>query len=39
MEGETTLTKAHAKITEIEHCLKERYGQKTHVIIHMEPVE
>ena len=37
MNGEFSLTKAHDKITEIEHSLKKRYGQETHVIIHTEP--
>ena len=39
MDGKTSLTETHDKVTEIEHRLKERYGQKTHVIIHMEPVK
>ena len=37
MDGKTSLTETHDKITEIEHRLKEHYGQRTHVIIHMEP--
>ena len=39
MDGETTLTKTHDKITEIEQRLKEHYGEKTHVIIHTEPTK
>jgi len=39
MDGETSLAKAHDRITQIEHRLKERYGAKTHVIIHTEPVK
>jgi len=39
MDGETTLAKTHDKITEIEQRLKEHYGQKTHVIIHTEPMK
>jgi len=39
MDGETTLTKTHDKITEIEQRLKEHYGEKTHVIIHTEPMK
>ena len=39
MDGETSLAKAHDRITQVEHRLKERYGAKTHVIIHTEPVK
>ena len=38
MDGKTSLVRAHDKITKIEHRLKERYGDGTHVIIHMEPI-
>ena len=38
MDGKTSLDKAHNTVTEIEHRLKEHYGQGTHVIIHMEPL-
>jgi len=38
MDGKISLTEAHDKITEIEHRLKEIYGQGTHVNIHTEPV-
>jgi len=38
MDGETTLTKTHDMVTDIEHRLKEKYGEGTHVIIHMEPL-
>ena len=37
IDGKTPLVAAHNTVTEIEHRLKERYGQGTHVIIHMEP--
>jgi len=39
MDGKTSLTETHDKITEIEQRLKEHYGQRTHVIIHVEPVK
>ena len=39
MDGKISLTEAHNKMTEIEHHLKEHYGQKTHVIIHTEPMK
>ena len=39
MDGELPLKEAHDKATEIEQRLKERYGEETHVAIHVEPVE
>ena len=39
MDGETPLKEAHDKATEIEHLLKERYGEATHISVHMEPIE
>ena len=39
MDGELPLKEAHDKATEIEKRLKERYGEETHVAIHVEPVE
>ena len=39
MEGEKTLTEVHNLVTEIEVKLKERYGNKTHVITHVEPLK
>ena len=38
MDGETSLTLAHDRITEIENMIKEAYGQETHVSIHIEPL-
>ena len=37
MDGKTSLTETHDKVTEIEHRLREHYGYGTHVIIHSEP--
>ena len=37
MDGRTSLTETHQKVTEIENRLKEHYGNGTHVIIHTEP--
>ena len=37
LEGEKSLDFAHNIVTKIENRLKEHYGDKTHVIIHMEP--
>ena len=39
MEGHKSLTEVHNLITEIEVKLKEQYGNKTHVITHVEPLE
>lgn len=37
MSGQLTLDEAHAVATEIEAGIKARYGQGTHVAVHMEP--
>jgi len=37
MNGKMSLDETHDKITIIEHRLKEKYGQGTHLIIHNEP--
>lgn len=37
MDGGVTLNEAHDRATDIEHRLKERFGQDTHVTLHMEP--
>ena len=39
MNGDITLTKAHDHADSIERQLKERFGQNTHIAIHMEPTE
>jgi len=39
MNGNTSLTDTHHKITEIEHHLKNHYGKGTHVVIHTEPMK
>ena len=39
IDGDMSLKEAHTKATEIEHRLKERYGEETHVAIHVEPLE
>ena len=38
MDGNISLEKSHNLITEIEVKLKEQYGSKTHVTIHVEPL-
>ena len=39
MDGQLPLTVVHERATTIERKLKERYGAKTHVTLHMEPVK
>ena len=36
-DGNKPMAEAHRLITEIELKLKERYGNKTHITIHVEP--
>lgn len=37
MEGDISLKDAHDKATEIEDLLRDRYGEETHVAVHVEP--
>jgi len=39
MDGSLPLCQVHERATAIEHKLKERFGAKTHVTIHMEPIK
>ncbi|MGX8689136.1 MAG: cation diffusion facilitator family transporter [Bacteroidaceae bacterium] len=39
MNGDITLSKAHDHADSIENQLKKRFGENTHVAIHMEPAE
>lgn len=39
MDGHLPLHDVHERATAIEHKLKERFGNQTHVTIHMEPVK
>lgn len=39
MAGDVPLTVAHDRATAIEQRIRERYGQQTHVTIHMEPMK
>jgi len=39
MDGSLPLKEAHDTATEIEQRLKARYGEETHVAIHVEPLE
>ena len=39
MDGNLPLKEAHDTATAIEQKLKDRYGEETHVAIHVEPIE
>ena len=39
MDGHLPLQTVHERATTIEHKLKERFGAKTHVTLHMEPIK
>lgn len=39
MDGHISLHKAHETATDIEHKLKEKFGEDTHVGIHVEPIK
>ena len=38
MDGGITLTPAHDKATEVERLLRQRYGEETHIAVHVEPI-
>lgn len=37
MDGDISLHEAHDKASEVEDLLRERYGEDTHVAVHVEP--
>ena len=37
MDGDITLREAHNKASEVEDLLRARYGENTHVAVHVEP--
>ena len=39
MEGDMSLREAHEKADEVEDLLRSRYGDETHVAVHVEPKE
>ena len=39
MDGNLSLYKVHARATDIEQKLKERFGEDTHVTLHTEPLK
>ena len=39
MDGNISLKEAHDKASEVEDLLRQRYGEETHVAVHVEPME
>jgi cation diffusion facilitator family transporter len=39
MEGDMSLREAHEKADEVEDLMRSRYGDETHVAVHVEPKE
>jgi cation diffusion facilitator family transporter len=39
MDGDISLKEAHDKASEVEELLRKRYGEETHVAVHVEPKE
>lgn len=39
MDGNITLTHAHDKATEVEDLLRQKFGEDTHIAVHVEPKE
>ena len=39
MDGNISLKEAHDKASEVEELLRKRYGEETHVAVHVEPKE
>ena len=37
MDGDIPLKEAHDKASEVEDLLRERYGEETHIAVHVEP--
>ena len=37
MDGGISLNEAHEKASEVEDLLRERYGEETHIVVHVEP--
>ena len=39
MDGSTSLLDAHSRTHYIEKALKEKFGEETHVVVHVEPIK
>ena len=38
-DGRQSLSEAHEKATEVERRIKARFGQQSHIVVHMEPIK
>ena len=38
MDGNISLCEAHDRASEVEELLRKRYGEETHVVVHVEPI-
>ena len=39
MDGNISLCEAHDKASEVENVLRSHYGEKTHIAVHVEPMQ
>ena len=39
MDGQITVTRAHDLTKEIEQNLRDKFGQATHIALHVEPIK
>lgn len=39
LDGRQSLSEAHEKATEVERRIKARFGQQSHIVVHMEPIK
>lgn len=39
MDGQMPLAASHARTCEIERALKDRFGERTHITLHVEPIK
>ncbi len=39
LDGDLTLQEAHEKASEVERRFKDRFGEQSHIIVHMEPIK
>lgn len=39
LDGRQSLSEAHEKATEVERRIKARFGQQSHIVVHMEPTK
>ena len=39
LDGSQSLEEAHEKASEVERLFKDRFGEESHIIVHMEPIK